>query len=156
MKARTVSLLIVAAVVLAGLASVIVPRLNQGSDSSSGYCHALSSHQAQLSQILSSGDPTALVDNLGFFQSLAADAPPDIAGSWTALTTAILSLKSAIAASGHQPSDFAGGKFPPGITPAQRRAISDAADTLTSPTTVTASGAIDQEVRDVCHLDLGM
>lgn len=156
MKARTVSLLIVAAVALAGLASVVVPRLTQTSDSNSGYCHGLSSHQAQLGQILSSGDPTALVDNLALFQSLAADAPADIAGSWTALNTAILSLKSAIAASGHQPSDFAGGSFPRGVTAEQRRAISAAADTLTSPTTVAASSAIDQEVRDVCHLDLGM
>lgn len=156
MTARRVSLLIVLALVVAGLASVIVPRLRQSSDPTSGYCHALSSHQSQVSTILGSGDPTALVDNLGLFQTFADAAPSDVAGSWTALTTAIQSLQTAIAASGHRPSEFAGGTFPPGVTAAQRQAIRAAADTLTSPTTVAASSAIDQEVRDVCHLDLGM
>ena len=156
MKARTVSLLIVAVVALAGLATVIVPRLDQGSDPTTGYCSALSSHQAQLGDILGSGDPTALVDNLGLFQALATNAPADIAASWTALNTSILSLKTAIAASGHKPSDFAGGKFPAGISAAQRQSITDAADTLTSQQTISASTAIDQEVRDVCQIDLGM
>ncbi|GAC1383868.1 MAG: hypothetical protein NVSMB48_17940 [Marmoricola sp.] len=156
MTARRVSLLIVLAVVVAGLASGIVPRLHQSSDPTSGYCRSLTSHQAQLSAILGSGDPTALVDNLGLFQALASDAPSDVAGSWTALNTAIQSLKAAIAASGHRPSEFAGGTFPRGIPAAQRQAIQAAADTLTSSTTVAASSAIDQEVRDVCHLDLGM
>lgn len=156
MTARRVSLLIVLIVVVAGLATVIVPRLQQSSDPSSAYCHDLSTRQSQLSTILGSGDPTALVDNLALFKTLAGDAPSDVAGSWTALTTAIQSLQTAIAASGHRPSEFAGGTFPPGITPAQRQAIKAAADTLTSPTTVAASATIDQEVRDVCHLDLGM
>ena len=156
MKPRTISLLIVAVVVLAGLATVVVPRLRDDSSSDSGYCNTLSAKQAQLSQILGSGDPTALVDNLGLFESLAAHAPADISGSWTALNTAIASLRSAIQASGHRPAEFAGGKFPAGLTPAQRASIAAAADTLSAPATVSASNAIDQEVRDVCHIDLGM
>lgn len=158
MKARTVSLLIVAVVALAGLLTVIVPRLENDSTSpsTSGYCNALSSKQTQIAQILGSGDPTALVDNLALFQGFAAKAPADIAGSWTALNTAIASLQSAISATDHRPADFAGGRFPAGLTTAQRQLIKDAADTLTSPTTVSASTAIDQEVRDVCQINLGM
>lgn len=158
MKARTVSLLIVAVVALAGLATVVIPRLNAdgSAGSSASYCSLLSSKQAQIAQILGSGDPTALVDNLSLFRSLAANAPADIEGSWTALNTAIASLQAAIQASGHRPSDFAGGTFPPGLSTTQRQAIAAAADTLTSSTTVNASKAIDQEVRDVCQIDLGM
>lgn len=156
MKARAVSLLIVAVVLVAGLATVIIPGLQSGSSSTSGYCSALSSKRAQVGQILASGDPTALVDNLALFKGLAVNAPADIAGSWTALNTAIASLESAISATGHRPADFAGGKFPAGLTAAQRQSISAAAGTLSSPTTVNAAKAIDQEVRDVCQINLGM
>lgn len=158
MKARTVSLLIVALVALAGLATVIIPRLNNDSSptSTASYCSTLAAKQNELGQILGSGDPTALVDNVALFQSLAANAPADISGSWTALNTAIASLQAAIQASGHRPSDFAGGKFPAGLSTAQRQSIKAAADTLSSPTTVNASKAIDQEVRDVCQINLGM
>lgn len=156
MRARTASLLVVAVVALAGLATVVIPRVQGGSTSTSGYCNALSSKQTQVAQILGSGDPTALVDNLALFESFASNAPADIAGAWTALNTAIASLQSAIRATGHRPSDFAGGKFPAGLTPAQRQSITDAADTLSSSTTVNASTAIDQEVRDVCQINLGM
>lgn len=156
MRARTISLLVVAVVALGGLATVVIPRLNDTSNSTSGYCNALSSNETKISEILGSGDPTALVDNLGLFETLASNAPADVAGSWTALTTAIASLQSAISASGHRPSEFAGGKFPAGLTTAQRQAITSAADTLSSVTTVNASKAIDQEVRDVCQINLGM
>lgn len=157
MRARTVSLTLVALVAIAGLATVVVPRL-RGSDSSSpsAYCKALRDNQSRISDIVTSGDPTALVDNLSLFQTLTSTAPSDVAASWTALTTAIASLKSAIAATGHRPADFAGGHTPAGLTAAQRQAIAAAADTLSAPTTVSAAAAIDQEVRDVCQLDLGM
>jgi hypothetical protein len=160
MRARSVSLLIVAVVALAGLATVVIPRLkddsNSNSTSNASYCSTLSSKQTQLSEILGSSDPTALVDNLALFKTLATNAPADIVGSWTALNTAIASLQTAIQASGHRPADFAGGKFPAGLSIAQRQSISAAADTLSSPTTVNASKAIDQEVRDVCQINLGM
>lgn len=156
MRARTVSLLVVAVVALAGLAAIVIPRLHSDSSSTSSYCGALSSKQTQLAEILGSGDPTALVDNLALFQALAANAPADIAASWTALNTAIQSLQSAIQATGHRPSDFAGGRMPKGLSAAQRQSIADAADTLSSSTTVNASNAIDQEVRDVCQINLGM
>lgn len=156
MKARTVSLLIVAVLALAGVATVIIPRLQSGSSSTSGYCKALSAKQAKISEILTSGDPTALVDNLPLFQSLAADAPADVSASWSALNSAIDSLRSAIAATGHTAADFAGGRMPAGLSAAQKKSISNAADTLSSPETVSASKAIDQEVRDVCQIDLGM
>lgn len=156
MKARTVSLSLVALLVVAAAVTILIPRFKDNSDPTAAYCKTLSAKQAQVGEILSSGDPTALVTNLALFQSLAVHAPPDISGSWAALNSAIGSLRDAIQASGHQPSDFAAGTFPPGMTAAQTQAIKDAASTLTSPVTVGASTAIDQEVRDVCKLDLGM
>lgn len=156
MRARTISLGLVALLVVAAVATIVIPRIHGNADPTAAYCKTLSAKQAQVGEILGSGDPTALVDNLALFQSLAANAPSDISGSWTALNTAIASLRAAIAASGHQPGDFVGGRFPAGLTPAQTSAIKDAASTLTSQTTVGASNAIDQEVRDVCNLDLGM
>lgn len=156
MRARTVSLGLVAILVVAAVATIVIPRLHSDSDPTAAYCKNLTAKQAQVGELAGSGDPTALVDNLALFQSLAANAPSDISGSWAALNTAISSLKAAIAASGHQPGDFPGGKFPAGLTAAQTTAIKDAASTLSSQATVGASNAIDQEVRDVCNLDLGM
>jgi len=156
MKARTVSLLIIGVVVLAGLATVVIPRLRDTSNGTSAYCQTLSAKREAVANVLGSGDPTALVENLALFQSLAANAPADISASWTALNTAIASLKSAIEATGHKPTEFENKQVPAGLTAAQRQAVVAAADTLSAPITVSASAAIDQEVRDVCQIDLGM
>lgn len=168
MKARTVSLSIVGLLVAGGAAGIVVPRITgdanssdsgttpTGSGSGSAYCKTLSAKRSQVADIVGSGDPTALVNNLPLFQSLAVNAPPDISASWTAFNTAIASLGSAIKASGHQPAEFTGGTFPPGLSPAQTQAIKDAASTLTSSVTQSASTAIEQEVRDVCQVNLGM
>ena len=174
MRARTISLGIVALVALLGLLSIIVPRikgesrpaspipgvalpgLHHDDDTTGAYCDRISAQRNQLADIFSASDSSALVDNLGLFQSLAEGAPSDIAGSWTAFNTAIGSLKSAIAASGHSAQDFAGGEMPAGLTPQQRDAVRNAASTLTSPVTVAAAASIEQEVRDVCKIDLGM
>lgn len=156
MKARAVSLGLVALLVLGGVATIVIPRIKDDSSSTSAYCKTLVAQQSAVGEILASGDPTALVTHLALFQSLAANAPPDISGSWAVLNSAIGILSTAIRASGHQPSDFVGGTFPAGLTPTQTQAIKAAASTLTSPITVTSSNAIDQEVRDVCQLNLGM
>lgn len=158
-RARTVSLLVVVAVAVAGLAIVVVSLVGTGGSTSSttSYCNAVAAQQSTIGSIATSGDAqTALIDALPIFQSLAAQAPVDISASWTALNTAIAGLKSAIAATGHQPGDFSNGSFPKDVTPAQRQAIIAAADTLGSSTTSTALTAIVQEVRDVCQVDFNL
>lgn len=168
-RARTVSLLVVVVVAIAGLgvvilrlrgdsgAASILPWSHSSSDSTSAYCNAVSADQAQIGALATSGDAqTALIDGLPLFESLATNAPADISGSWTALNTAIAGLKSAIAATGHQPTDFSNGAFPKGLSAAQRTAVVDAADTLGSSATSSALTAIVQEVRDVCQVDLDL
>lgn len=176
MKARTVSLLVAVVVAIVGVVTVIVVRSNQtGTDftiplihvkipfihasqnPTATYCNQVSDQQSQIGAIANSSDSqTALINGLPLFQSLASSAPPDISAQWMTLTTAIAGLKSAIAATGYQPTDFANGTFPPHITAAQKSAVVAAADTLGSSTTSTALSAIVQEVRDVCQVDLDL
>lgn len=160
---RTVNRLIIWSVVLAVVATGLVVGLSNvftddnNSSSATDYCNQVSQKQSQMSAIATSGDAqTALINGLPLFQSLASSAPADISAQWMTLNTAIEGLKSAIAATGHKPSDFANGTFPSDLTSAQKVAVVAAADTLGSATTNTALSQIVQEVRDVCQVDLNL
>jgi guanylate kinase len=48
------------------------------------------------------------------------------------------------------------GTPPAGLSAAQRTAITQAADHLSSDSTVSAAAGIDQQARDVCKIQLGM
>lgn len=162
-QSRTVNRLVIWVVVVAIVITGLVAGLwkvfdnGDGSPSSADYCNQVAAQQDAIGNVATSGDSqSALIDALPVFESIASKAPADISASWTALTTAIAGLKSAIAATGHRPTDFSNGSFPQDVTKAQRQAIVAAADTLGSSTTSAALTSIVQEIRDVCQVDLNL
>ena len=127
-----------------------------GGNDYTAYCGAVSSGQQQLTQALSGSGAGALVAALPAFETLRDKAPTDIRGSWDQLVTAVTGMQQALEAAGIDPATYDASKLPSGLTAAQRAALSAAGSTLESPSTLQASLAVQQEVRDVCHTPLSL
>jgi hypothetical protein len=136
-------------VVLAGL----LPLGGCG-DPVAAYCGSLRDNREQLSEMINSGSPTALIGNLTLLKKIAGRAPEDLTDEWQTFLGAIEDLDQALHDADVAPGAFHHGKPPPGVTPAQRKQIADAAGQLASPQVASAADGIVQEARDVCHIDL--
>lgn len=120
------------------------------------YCKALNADRTTFARMIADGSPTALMTQLPMLRALAAKAPLDLTDEWQAFVSPIAGLQTALAAAGLKPSDYRNGHAPSGLSVAQHKAISDAADQLSSQPTVDGASGIDQEARDVCKINLGM
>lgn len=124
-------------------------------DTPAAYCQALQADRTAFADMLNADSPTALVRQVPMLTGLAGQAPPDLADEWQVFLGAVKGLQQALQRAGVSPSAFRDGKPPRGVTPAQDKAIRQAASTLTSPDTVAAAQGIEQEARDVCKINLG-
>lgn len=148
---------IVIAVLLGATAGCGNPvHLITGGDAIDDYCSALNSHRQQFADLIDTSSPAALLDALPMFKDLADKAPDDISDDWQTFLLALQGLQKALQAAGVKPSQFADGKPPTSLGRAQRKAIAVAADQVSARPTVAAVGAIDQEARDVCKINLGL
>jgi hypothetical protein len=127
-----------------------------GGDPIQSYCKALNADRQAFAQMISDGSPTALMTQLPMLRGLAAEAPSDLTDEWQAFVRPIEGLQAALVDAGLKPSDYKDGNPPSGLSVAQRKAISDAADQLSAQPTVDGASGIDQEARDVCKINLGM
>lgn len=124
-------------------------------DSTAGYCGALTADRARFADLLNGG-PDGLINGLPMLRSLADQAPPDINPKWHTFVGAVDGLKKALDAAGVKASDFKDGKPPVGLEAGKSAAIVAAANTLSSADTSAAATSIEQQARDVCHVNLGM
>jgi hypothetical protein len=120
------------------------------------YCAQLRTDQAKFSEMFASGDPSSLLDNVAMLDEVADKAPADLRDEWQTLLNAVHGLDDALARAGVEPHDFQSGKQPVGLSARERKAISDAADALTSRQVLSSASGIDQQARDVCKIQLGM
>jgi hypothetical protein len=120
------------------------------------YCQALAGDRTEFAAMVGDGSPTALVTHLDMLEDLAGKAPDDLGDEWQAFLTPIRGLRDALAEAGVKPSDYHDGAPPAGLSAAQRTAIRQAADHLSTESTVSAATGIDQQARDVCKINLGM
>jgi hypothetical protein len=124
-----------------------------GSDEDA-YCDAVQDHQQQLSDIVGSGEPDALLDALDVFRDLQADAPDDITDEWQQLVGRVEALQQALDDAGVDPATYDRKQPPAGLADADRAAIDAAAKELGSGTTLRALQDLDQQARDVCGTPL--
>jgi len=136
------------------LLALVVPLLVACGDDQDGYCDAVKDHQKALSEHLGSKDPAALLEALDIFRDLQDRAPSDIADEWQAVVDGIGGLREALEAAGADPETYEPSNPPPDVTPEEQKKIRAASRRLTSPETLQALQAVDQQVRDVCHTPL--
>jgi hypothetical protein len=134
---------------------LVVPLLaGCGGDPQDAYCDAVQDHQQELSDLVGSGKPDALIRALDVFRQLRDDAPDDITDEWQQLIGRIEALQGALDDAGVDPATYDRDDPPAGVTADQRAAIDAAAEQLGSGTTLRALQDLDQQARDVCGTPL--
>jgi hypothetical protein len=137
------------------LAALLIALLTAcGGDSKSEYCQAVEAHQTELSDIVGSGEPDALIEALDVFRDLQEQAPSDISDEWQQLVGRIEALDHALRDAGVDPSTYDRSHPPAGLSDEQRAAIDAAARQLGSGTTLRALQDLEQQARDVCQTPL--
>jgi len=134
-------------VALGAALGVVLPALVAcGGSDQDEYCAAVEDHQQELSDLVGSGDPDALLRALDAFHDLQDKAPGDITDEWQQVVTSIEALQQAL--------DDAGIDPPAGLSAEDRARIDAAAKQLGGGTTLRALQDLDQQARDVCKTPL--
>jgi hypothetical protein len=138
---------------LAALVLLLSPLAGCASEQEE-YCQAVKDHQERLSEIMSDGGPTALLEALDSFRELRAEAPSDITDEWQQVIRSIEALEQALDDAGVDPADFDRGKPPEGVSKEEQEAIARAADEIGSQETEVALAGVRQQALDVCKTQL--
>jgi hypothetical protein len=139
---------------VAGVAALVAGGLAGCADRQERYCDAVSAHQKELTDLVGTGGPDALLKALGPFEDLQSKAPGDITDEWQQVVTSIQGLQQALRAAGVDPRTYDRAHPPAGLSAADRARIDAAAKQLGSGTTLRALQDLDQEARDVCKTPL--
>lgn len=138
---------------LAALVLLLSPLAGCASEQEQ-YCQAVKDHQKRLTEIMSNAGPTALLDALGSFRELRAEAPSDISDEWQQVIRSIEALEKALDDAGVDPADFDQGKPPEGVSKDEQEAIARAADEVGSHETEVALAGVRQQALDVCKTQM--
>lgn len=123
------------------------------------YCGALEDEREALTDLArSSEDPggVSFADGLVIFEGLRDESPGDVRDEWDTFYFAWQGVVDAFEQAGTSPQDYRPGQSNPGVTPAQAKAVEDAAAGLLSQRVVDAGEGIEQHAQDVCKVDLGL
>jgi hypothetical protein len=138
---------------LAALTLLVTPLAGCASEQEE-YCDAVKEHQKRLTEIMSDAGPTALLEALGSFRQLRAEAPSDISDEWQQVIRSIEALDQALDDAGVDPADFERGKPPEGVSKEEQEAIARAADEVGSQETEAALAGVRQQALDVCKTQM--
>jgi hypothetical protein len=136
------------------VAALLLPFLAACGSDQDEYCDAVESHQQELSDIVGSGDPDALLKALDVLEELQDKAPGDITDEWQQVVSRIEALRDALDAAGVDPATYDRDKPPTDLGAEDQAAIDAAAKQLGSGTTLRALQDLDQQARDVCKTPL--
>lgn len=138
-----------------GLAVLTALAMAGCGDPIDDYCETIRDHRVELNEMVDAGEEYGLITHLPMLREIADEAPDDIRDEWQTFLAAVENLAATLDELGHAPEDFADGRTPEGLSAADKAQLKAAADRLTSQDTVAATGGIDQQVRDVCKVNLG-
>ncbi len=136
------------------VAVLLVPLLAGCGSQRDEYCGAVKDHQRELSDIVGSGGPDALLRALDIFRDLQDKAPGDITDEWQQVVTSIEGLQRALEDAGVDPATYDRAHPPAGLSADDKARIDAAAKALGGGTTLRALQDLDQQARDVCKTPL--
>ena len=136
------------------LLALVLPGLAACGSDQDAYCEAVEEHQTELSEIVGSGEPDALLRALDVFEELQDEAPGDITDEWQQVVGSIEALRDALEAAGVDPATYDRQDPPADLDPDDQAAIDAAARQVGSGTTLRALQDLDQQARDVCQTPL--
>lgn len=132
----------------------VLPLTACGGDPADDYCAAVEEHQAELTEIVADGGPTALLRALDEFRDLQDRAPSDIADEWQQVVGRLGDLDEELVAAGVDPATYDREAPPAGLDAGERARIEAAATALVSAETAGALEGLQQQARDVCKTPL--
>jgi len=141
-------------VVLLATLSVLVVGCGDDEDPFEGYCKEVEDQRPALSDDLSGGGATGLIDALPEFERLAAKAPDDIRDEWDTVTSRIGDLIFALEDADVDPATYDRERPPASLTDEEKDAIDAAAQALVTPEMAGALDGVEQHARDVCKTPL--
>ncbi|MCL8025978.1 hypothetical protein [Nocardioides bruguierae] len=125
---------------------------------SGDYCADLTSTQEDLSG-LSGDDPASLDQAFTAFDTLAAEAPDEVAEQWTVLTDMADQVRTALDENDLTLEDLSTlsttGQLPEGVTQEQVIAVGEELSSLTSAKVSEAASAISVHAQSECGITLG-
>jgi hypothetical protein len=134
---------------------LVVPLLGGcGGSDQDAYCGAVKDHQEELSGIVGSGAPDALLKALPVFRDLQDQSPDDITDEWQQVVGRIEALSEALDDAGVDPATYDREHPPADLSSEDKARIDAAAKELGSGTTLRALQDLDQQARDVCRTPL--
>jgi hypothetical protein len=134
--------------------ALLLPLLAACGSDEDRYCDAVEEHRQQLSDIVGSGDPDALISALDVFEDLQDKAPGDITDEWQQVVGRIRALSDALDDAGVDPATYDRDHPPAGLGADDKARIDAAAQELGSGTTLRALQDLEQQARDVCKTPL--
>ena len=120
------------------------------------YCGAVEEHQAEITDVTSSGSPAALLEALPIFRDLAEQAPDDIRDDWSTFLDPLGELDDALRDAGVDPASYAEEDLPAELSDVERTRIEAAGATLADAAVVRAFDSVQQQAKDVCHTPLSL
>lgn len=136
--------------------ALVVPLLAACGSDTDGYCDAVEENQQELSEIVSGGEPDAMLQALAIFQDLADRAPADVSDEWEQVTGSVEALQQALDDADVDASTYDRDEPPAGLSAAEKKSIDDAAARVGGAETLQAIKDLDQQARDVCHTPLSL
>ncbi|GAA1911379.1 hypothetical protein [Nocardioides marmoribigeumensis] len=128
-----------------------------GDSRDSAYCSTLKDERKQLADLAAqAGKPgtdvlTPTAEALG---RLRDAAPHDLRDEWDTVYYAWSGLVDAVKQAGVDPGDYRPGRTPAGVSAADARRLGEVAAELSSPRVVDASRGLEDQARQVCHVEL--
>ena len=136
------------------VAALLLPLLAGCGSDQDNYCAAVEDHQDDLTEITTEGGPTALIEALGLYRELRAEAPSDITDEWQQVIRSIERLDAALDDAGVDPATYDPKDPPADVTREQQQAIEQAADLVGSEETQRALEGVNQHSLDICKTPL--
>ena len=135
---------------------LVLPLLVACGDDQDDYCAAVTDRQKELSELVSSGEPDAMIQALDIFRDLQDQAPSDISDEWQQVVGSVEALQKALDDAGVDAATYDRDTPPAGLSAARKKAIDAAATRLGGGETLRALKDLDQQARDVCHTPLSL
>ena len=130
---------------------------NDADSRDSDYCSTLKEEKKQLADLADqAGKPgtDVLTPTREALGRLREAAPEDLRDEWDTVYYAWSAMVDAVKEAGVDPGDYRPGRTPEGVTAAQARKLGEVAAELSSPRVVDASRGLEDQARQVCHVEL--
>jgi hypothetical protein len=128
-----------------------------GGDDIEAYCDTLSEAKEDI-DALEAGDPGAFSTAFEAFETLADEAPEEVADEWATMNEGVQQIEDAFADAGlelNELSDVMSGDIPEGVDMEKLEQLGTELESLDSPEFNEASDAISEHAEQECDITLG-